>query len=392
MRPANSPIDLDLPVRQCIRQITIVLIYKYLLRLATIWCFVWGVGVLVLRTATTISGRRFLWGALGFVIVLIAATIIARRRVPSRAVVRALIDQKNRCGGLLMASGDVLVGDWQGQIAELKTPKIRYHSLKAWGLLFSSVVFIGSGMIVPIREVNAGQSHTLAIDRQVSDIAEQIETLKEEQVLEGDKSKAIEESLDQLRQNASGEDPAKTWEALDHLSNDINQALKNAAESAVSQDEKLAKAEALSEGLKTDHGQLDSKLLTESMKTLAGMIDNAMAENQALAAELSPEMREAVKSGNLETSQLKELTGALGRNRAALDQKMAKLSKATQGTHSQMIDTRKLKGGASGTKPDNQGLAKFLKENAQRMSVTDALGAWCENGKGGIDRGRGDAG
>src|SRR5262249_36528764 len=39
---------------------------------------------------------------------------------------------------------------------------------------------------------------------------------------------------------------------------------------------------------------------------------------------------------------------------------------------------------------DNSGLARFLKENAEKMSVDEATLQWCA-GKGGVDRGRGDA-
>jgi len=55
-----------------------------------------------------------------------------------------------------------------------------------------------------------------------------------------------------------------------------------------------------------------------------------------------------------------------------------------------IINTNALKGAARASRRDNSGLARFLKENAEKMSVDEATLQWCA-GKGGVDRGRGDA-
>jgi hypothetical protein len=66
-----------------------------------------------------------------------------------------------------------------------------------------------------------------------------------------------------------------------------------------------------------------------------------------------------------------------------MNQKLSKLAKAG------MINPNSLKG-AQADRRDNSGLSQFLKENAQKMSVEEATLQWC-SGKGGVDRGRGDA-
>ena len=206
--------------------------------------------------------------------------------------------------------------------------------------------------------------------------------------LEEAQAEALEQKLGQLGREASGDDPVKTWEALDHLEDAVDKAAKAAAESAVAESERLARAEALSEalseGLKAGVNQMDLKLMTEAMQTLSGMIKDAIDENMMLSKSLSPELQEALKSGALKPKDLKALSEALKQNRSALNQKLSKLSRAG------MIDGKSIQGAVQASRRGNSELSQFLKENAKRISVKDAVEAWC-SGKGGVDRGRGDA-
>jgi hypothetical protein len=228
------------------------------------------------------------------------------------------------------------------------------------------------------------------VSKEVENLSAQLEALKESQIIEAPKADAFEQKLDQLGQDATGEDPAKTWEALDHLNDSIEKAAREAAEDAAARQERLAKAEVLAEGLMSGSDQLDSKTLSEAMQTLAKMTQGALKENEALAKDLSPETQAALKSGSLKPENLKELSKALSQNKSALDQKLSKLKQS--GRFSGAINPNSLKGGAQSNRRDNSGLSQFLNENAQKMSVEEAVGKWCENpGKGGVDRGRGDA-
>jgi hypothetical protein len=243
-------------------------------------------------------------------------------------------------------------------------------------------------MPVGFGVINAARPMDVRND--VDNLSAQIEALKEAKIMEEAKAEALEQKLDQLSQEASGEDPAKTWEALDHLNDAVEKAVKEAAENANARQERLARAEALAEGLMSGSDQLDLKTLTEAMQTLTKMAQNALQENEMLAGELSPATQEAIKSGALKAENLKDLSKALSQNKSALDQKLSKLGKS--GQFSKMINPNSLKGGTQANRRDNSGLSQFLKENAQKMSVEDAVGKWCENpGKGGVDRGRGDA-
>ncbi|MGH9835191.1 MAG: hypothetical protein ACRD9Y_19395, partial [Blastocatellia bacterium] len=360
-----------------------LLTLKHSLAFVAAWCFVWGTIALVLR-ATAVSPRKpLLWGAIGIAIAIVIAAVIARKRLPSRNSMRALLDERNDCGGLLMADADADIGGWR--MPEIILPRLRFNGARAWGLFAASVAFVLASLLVPVRFASVNAGRALDVSKEVENLAAQIEALKEAQIIEESKAESLEQKLDQLGQEASGEDPAKTWEALDHLAGAVEKAAKEAAENASSEQERLAGAEALAEGLMAGADQLDAKTLTEAMQTLSAMMQGAMKENEMLASGLSPETQEAIKSGALKPEHLKDISKALSQNKSAMKQKLSKLAQ------SGMINPNSLKSAQANAR-DNSGLAQFLKENAEKMSVEDAVGAWCENpGKGGVDRGRGDA-
>src|SRR5262249_21305685 len=157
---------------------------------------------------------------------------------------------------------------------------------------------------------------------------------------------ALEQKLDQLGQEASGEDPAKTWEVLDHLNDAVEKAAKEAAEAAGARRERLARAEALAEGLMAGGDQLDSKTMTEAMRTLGEMTRQAVKETARLAGDLAPEPLEAIKPGSLKAEHLKDLSKALSQNKSALNQKLSKWSKWG------MTTPNALKGGAQANRRD----------------------------------------
>lgn len=112
-----------------------------------------------------------------------------------------------------------------------------------------------------------------------------------------------------------------------------------------------------------------------------------MKDNEALTSNLSPETQEAIKNGSLKPEQLKDLSKTLSQTRQKLNQQASKLIQSGLNRNG-TINPDSLKGGAQAQKRDSAGLSQFLKANAQKMSVEEALGEW---GKGGADRGPGDA-
>lgn len=371
-------------IRRFIRRLALLFALKQSIAFITIWLFVWGSIALILRVTAATPRKPLLWGAIGIAIAVIAAIVISRRQLPSSASVRALLDDRNDCGGLLMAGEDAEIGEWR--MPEIALPRLRWQKARALALLVASAVFVVISLIAPVRFATTNAARPMDVSREVENLSAQIEALKEAEVIEEAKAEALEQKLDQLAAESSAEDPAKTWEALDHLADAVEKAAKEAAEIANARQEQLAMAEALAEGLMSGSDQLDPKTLSEAMQTLNEMMQGAMKENEALASDLSPETQEAIKNGSLKPAHLKDISKALSQNRSAMSQKLSKLAKAGQLGR---INPASLKS-AQAKRRDNSGLAQFLKENAQKMSVEEATLQWCE-GKGGVDRGRGDA-
>ena len=388
MNPQSNSASHDQSIHRFIRKLALLLAFRQSLTFVTIWFFIWGAVALVLRAASATPRGRLLWGATGIAVAVIAAAFVSKRRLPSRDSVRAMLDSRNDCGGLLMAGADADLGTWR--IPEVILPRLRWRKARAFGMLAASFAFVLISLLAPVRFAAINAARPMDVSGEVENLSAQIEALKEAQVIEEAKAEALEQMLDQLGQEASGEDPAKTWEALDHLNDAVEKAAKEAAETASARQERLAKAEALAEGLTAGADQLDSKTMTEAMRTLGEMAREAVKENESLAGDLSPETLEAIKSGSLKAEQLKDLSKALSQSKSALNQKLSKLSQSGQFGQLERINPNSLKGGAHANRRDNSGLARFLKENAEKMSVDEATLQWY-GGKGGLDRGRGDA-
>jgi phage-related tail protein len=262
-------------------------------------------------------------------------------------------------------------------------------------LLAAGAVFVLLGFAVPDRFVTMGDGHALQVGNEVEKLHEQIETLKEEEIIDLAKADALEKKLNQVEASASGEDPVKTWEALDHLESQAAKLAKEAAEQAISQTEKVTKAQALAEGLMEDLGKMDSKTVAEAMKELAEMTNQAAEDSKALSEELSEELaeqlKEACKNGSLTGEQLQEIAEALKECKGDISDMLGKLSKAG------LIDLEAVELCEKLGEFDPEGLADFLAENCKEgMSVAAVVGAWCKScsgrpGRGGINRGRGDA-
>lgn len=371
------------------RRLAVLLTLKHWLLLVTAWCFVWGLTALVLRAVAGTPRRPLWWGALGVVMSIIVALLWARRQLPTRAAVSAVLDSQNNCDGLLMTSEETALGDWQARLPQINLPRLRWRGARAWSLCLAALVFVIASLLAPVRWAGLDAGQALDVSREAAQLAEQIEELKEAQLVAETKTETLAEQLAQLRQEASGADPAQTWEALDHLADAVRKAAQEAASAAAAQQQQLTRAAALAEGLLASGAQLDAKTMTEAMQTLTTMMQQALQEDELLARNLAPQTQAALKSGAMKSEHLKEVAQALGQSEAALNQKLANLKQAGLNRNG-TINPAALKGGAQVSRRDNAGLAQFLKENAPKMSVADAVEAWCE-GKGDVGRGRGPA-
>ena len=359
-------------------KIAALLILKKTLAVATVWGLIWGTSVIVLRATVGLPPLTLLAGVIGLIVAIGYAVVLALRQIPKRTALRASLDKHNGAGGLMMAAETVELGNWRKQMPSINPPRLHWRGGVSWGRFAGAVLFVCISLLIPQRFVETSKARPLDIREEVKQLADGVDVLKEEEIIELAEAETLEDKLDQLQAEASGEDPVKTWETLDHLADTLSQESANAAQEALSKTERLTEAETLSEGLINEGSEMDAGLLAESMAALSGLVQEAAQENALLAAQL-PDLKGDTNSLTLE--QLKEISAALRLTKSDIYDQLMKLHEVN------LIDLETLKACEQLGQYSSDGLAAFLAENTENMSVSpvyrwmvqkwrDQPGAW----------------
>ena len=365
-------------IRKFRTKVAALLIFKKTLAVVTVWGLVWGTVVIVLRAAIGMPRVPLLVGGIGLILAIGCAVVLALRQMPTPTALRASLDKHSGAGGLMMAAQTVELGDWRQQMPLIHTPRFRWRGGVAWARFAGAVLFVCISFLIPQRFVEISKAQPLDIREEVKQLAEGIDVLKEEEIIELAEAETLEEKLAQLQEEASGEDPVKTWETLDHLTNTLSQESTDAAQEALNETEQLTEAETLSEGLINEGSEMDAALLAEAMAALSGLVQEAAQENELLTAQL-PDLEGAENAFTLE--ELKEISAALRFTKSEIYDRLVKLHEVN------LIDLEILKALEKLGECDSEGLAAFLTENADKMSIVQCIGGWCR----GISRGPGHA-
>jgi len=367
-------------------KIALLVTLRHSVRFLTVWGFLLGVTILVLRVILTIPRPLFLWTLLSFLPSVMWAIFLAVREMPSKEVLCALLDEQNQCGGLLMATEEVNLGSWHKQLPPVSKPALKWHGGRSLSLLAAAAIFVAISFLVPQRYVNISSARPLNISEDVEQLKQQINTLEEGNIISEETAQEFDQKLERLQDTASGYDPVKTWEALDHLQQSLKKHANQFTASALSQTESLANAETLAQGLSEDGVELDVNLFSEAMLELSAMIQSCLAENKSLKKALGSDCLKACGQGTLNPQQLKELLQALKENKVNFSRCLGRLCDAG------LIDLKTLKLCEKLGTCNSKGLIAFLNENADRMGMCDAVSLYCQYpGRGGVSRGRCDA-
>lgn len=375
------------------RQLIVLLVARHAIVCLTAWAFAWGTAVLVLRATAGTSRLVLLWGVGGVPLALLAAVLLTRRQLPERSAVRALLDRHNGYGGMLMAGAECPLGRWQETLAEPVLPRLRWHGGRTWGFFAAGGCFLVAGFLVPERLAVRGSGSSLEVGREVARLSAQLEALKEENVLEPARAEDLQKKLTRVREEASGRDPVKTLEALDHVADVARQKAREAAEAALRKTEQLARAESLAEGLRKKQkkgapDRLGKKARKEAMEELDRLTREAARDNELLRETLDKETLDALKENRLDPEKLKKLAESLRKGKEELARMLGKLEKVG------LIAKDLLEECERCGLCDAEDLARFLKENEGKLSVALLLELWRKGhrpGRGAATRGPGAA-
>ncbi|MBI2213920.1 MAG: hypothetical protein HYU52_09765, partial [Acidobacteria bacterium] len=357
----------------------------------TAWGFAWGTALLALRFAAPGHERTaIIAGVLGAIAATVAAAASTRRAVPADAAILAMIDRDSSAGGLLMASAETNASAWSDTTFAPARHAIRWRAGRPVTLLCVAGIFAWSTLLIPSRFVRPRPALDLSADKER--IEEQIETLKNEEILPVEAANVLEQQVEEIAKSAEGDDPAKAWEAMDNLEQSVQATADAAAEEALQTTDAMTKLEAFAGALAEASDSLSPEELASGMQELSDAAKQAAAEHEQFAKGLSPELAKAAASGSLSKEQMEKLAEAAGLTKEQLRKTLEAMNKAG------LADQKTLRKNASlGNKADQKELAKQLRENPGR-GMSKTVDGFCkvgkdgtETGKGGVTRGTGHA-
>ncbi|MEY2465587.1 MAG: hypothetical protein QOD03_108 [Verrucomicrobiota bacterium] len=307
------------------RKLSLLLMFRGAMRWTTVWFFIWGVVVLAARIAGGKNSDWLFWGTLGFIPLAALAALREWQRRASFSNVRASYDELNQCGGVVMSEEVADMSAWQGKLPAAASPVLRWRSGRSMGLLAVSVLFIGVTLSLPNRLTAFAGRQPLQIGKLVGELKAEVQTLKEEKILEEKKAEELQKQVAKLQEQASGLDPNKTWEALDHIKESNSDLAKRAAEDGLNKLTSLSEAQMLASALDmAANNGMNGDTATRAAQELAGMLKAAKLDDGLLKGEIPPELLSKLDS--LSKQDLQKLLSAIQFNKSNLGKSLTNLA------------------------------------------------------------------
>ncbi len=360
------------------RKVKLLLTLRVVVRMATLWFFVWGVIVLALRISQVKQAEWLALGIFGFVPIAMLAVGRERRRQPSLAKLRANYDRINACGGIVMSEEAADMSGWLGQLPKAVVPKVSWHSTPSLLLLGLAAVFAATALLLPERVTRLGNTHSLEISPIIEQLQAEVNTLAQEKIVDAKKARELQQQLSQLQKDASGYDPNKTWEALDHVKQANADAAKQAAEEAITKTESLAQAETLAKAMQAAaEAGMSEATAAQAAQDLASLLNSAKLEAGILNGQIPPELLAGLNGLNKE--QMEKLAKALELNKNSLGLTVSNLASL------KLIDPAMLAKCQSAGQCNNPGaLADYLSQCKGGKCDDEFLFSWLAHpGRGG---------
>ena len=380
------------------------------LNVTAIWLFLWGSVTLVCRYLLDMDRiLLLLWAALPAFCFIFILYFIQRRRLPLHHELLSFLDEFSDSGGLMMASEEVDLGSWVKSIPQKAAPQASWNPRRPLIILLFSLIFSGAALAIPAQEISE-DPHKFDIATELEEYEKQIDVLKEEGIIDKEQSEELKEEVDKIDEHAMADDPLQTWEAMDQLSEQLDQKSMEAAAEAMKQIDQLAPMESILEELSKQSAAGNQKL-DQALSELSELMQS-MAADHNLMKELSKAMEQMKESGQLTEEQMEKLKEALKDGRISKDmlKQCSNMMNQCQGNLEEMLknlqqaslingpkrpsDENDGDDGSPGNMPGSgqQQLADFLSKCSGDGQSVAMLQLLCiAPGRGGVNRGKGDA-
>lgn len=376
-------------IRQFRRRLGLSLLLWRFLGFATFWLLCWGLVVLACRVGL---------GRLSYVVPVCAlgglAAVVAvawwrvRRRLPTVAEAAAYLDNFHACGGLLVAGQEVDGSAWQQLLAERDKPVPRWqlHDRRLYWSFVAANLFLLAAWLVPERYIQTPTRHQLDLTALGEKLAAQIELVEELAVVTEEAAVEMRTDLERIQAASHGDDPVRTWEALDHVAEKLQNLAAAAAEADMQAAEKLAAAQILAAGLSelgAEPGH--TAAFTAATEELAKLLAQISKDNQLLAQRLAGSDAMNAGTQELTAEQLRQLSELLSNCSSDLQARLAELAKCG------LIEGGLAEACSRLSAEDLAAMLAECKENGASGLEALLTGLQGMPGRGGVSRGRADA-
>lgn len=241
-------------IRQCRENLASILFRRAALGLCFRVILALGLLAFTLRMLWQVDPLWLAGGLLLLLPTLLYAKSIARRQMPSDDQIVALLDYESRAGGMLMAESTFPENSWAGPALAVIQPKIDWRrGPEATARLLPASLFLLIALLLPDGFLHPDpnrRSGPMDISESRNQLAEQVEQLKELQLIDQEQAKFILETIEKIAAESRSDDPAKTLEALANLRQELDQLGEQALAELPEQIQSLQELEALAEMLK----------------------------------------------------------------------------------------------------------------------------------------------
>lgn len=371
-----------------------VLLGEFLHRAAdalAVFLFVFGTAVLIVRLTLPQFWPHVLWLAVGALPVAAGAWWVARQKLQSRRETIAMLDKRLDAGGLLMTLAERPDTEWSEHLPKIRTlwanalPRLfpkRFASYLALPVLFAV-----ASCFVPLREARSTPVVPQAVAQNATQQLEELkESLDQAEILDEEEKQELEEEVAKLQQETK-ETPLthENWETVDALTERLQLRVDDAAAKASKFQEavaQLAKAaggegEKLSpearEQLEQDVAEAIEQLMKKGSESADIKPGKPGSGNQSLRDKLQKLMKDGKAKLPSDARERQELLDELKEELEKEKQKLSELRKKCKACS-------KCKGGEGEGECESDGYSE------ERGPDRDG-----KPGRGGINRGRGDA-
>lgn len=378
--------DIEQAIRTTIQRVSVATAMRGGAIGAIVGLGVAGVLVLALRLGFGLDWVSVLWALLAVPVGVIIGAVVSRKRLTEDEAA-AWLDDRCSCGGLLMNRS----AEWATLPSSVRVPRVCWCDRSLGIRLAVLAAFVIGAMAIPIEQTIA-PSNRFNIESVVNKLEEQVELLEETQSVDAEEAQQIREELKSLGDSAKSTDPGRTWEALDHARQQLEQLAEQAAEDFADEARSAGAAEEFASRLADLIEQSPQGLTPEQTEALKQALES-MSENPG-----SESLKEAMSNLSEALSQQGQQARQQQQQQA---QQMAQTAAQCSGgacnnlgqlASGGMIDPSSLQQALAERAEAQDQLSELLSQLSSGESNGSELAAFLEGvGSGGVSRGPGAA-